>query len=139
MTSPKRIAFEQTVDRQVNDLQRKINEALSVLLNGPMANGTLRTNIKIPYSDYEPGTVPSYVHQAANSNTIIIDHGLGRAYQGWWLVRFKSHDVQPPFPYETDNTAALVALAGYDADPARQLVLTTDNISPDITFDVWVF
>lgn len=76
MTSPtQNIPFEQTKDRQVNDLQRKINDYTSVLRNGPFGSGNARTGIVIPY---DPLLAPSYEHPTTDEWAVVIDHGLGR-------------------------------------------------------------
>ena len=142
MTSPKRIDFEQTKDRQINDLQRKINDATSIVRNSPMGDGRLITGIQFPYNSQ---SAPSYVHNVS-PGVVLIDHGLGRALQGWFVCRLQApypngsnfdDSTYPMEPYDPSGTV------GFHVDPAKQLCLISNN--PYLTFvvpctiSIWVF
>lgn len=68
------IALVQTEDRNVNQLQQNITQALNPMLKNPLLNGYILTEISL----------------AAGAN--IIEHGLGRPLIGWFLVRRRANE-----------------------------------------------
>ena len=63
------IALVQTTDRNVNQLQSNIKQALQPLLINPLLVGITLSNVSL----------------ASGANTII--HKLGRTMQGWMVTR----------------------------------------------------
>src|SRR4051812_1645240 len=90
----------QTDDRNINQLQANINNAVSPLLKNPVTHGVLQT-----------------VTLASGSNTI--NHNLGRALQGWIIVRQRGsaqvYDSQDSNTNQ-DLTLILVSSAGVTVD-----------------------
>jgi len=72
----------QTEDRNINQLQRNIANALNPVLANPTVSGTIIENVEL----------------AVGSN--IVDHKLGRKLQGWVIVRKRAAaDI-----YDTQDT-----------------------------------
>lgn len=68
-TNQTSIAKVQTQDRNVNQLQQNVTQAVNPVLKNPIVFGTILTNVQL----------------TAGTNTI--SHGLGRTLQGWFEVR----------------------------------------------------
>lgn len=100
--------LEHTGDRQTNDLQRKIADATARQRFNPFANGTLIQNVTF-----------------TAGQTIVLNHGLGEAYSGFFVTRAKGN--APQIWEDTLPTGAT---------PKRQIALK--SFSPGI-YDIWVF
>jgi hypothetical protein len=91
---PKPFRFEQTGDRQTNQLQDNIKAATNTLRGSPFGDGNLVKDI------------------ALTGTYIEVNHGLGRPHQGWIVCRLRSANWN--FVFETSTTDATVTLASYD-------------------------
>ncbi len=68
--SLQQIRYVQTEDRNVNQLQQNLAQALSPLLKSPILNYSLLQNVSL----------------ASGNNTI--NHGLGQILTGWFVTRW---------------------------------------------------
>lgn len=100
------IPNQQTNDRNLGSAQQYLSQALSPLLKNPLTNGNVLENISLAIGD----------------NTI--SHGLGRALQGWSIVRMRSVFSQL---YDKQTT---------NSNIENTLVL---NSSAVVVVDVYVF
>lgn len=100
--------FQQTDDRQTNDLQRGLSAAGAPARAVPFSNGNLITGL---------------VFTAGQTRDI--DHGLARAYAGFFVTRAQGNE---PLLYEPATLPA-------NLRPAK-LRLTSVKAG---TYDVWVF
>lgn len=96
-----RITLVQSTDRNMNQLQQNINEAMQPLLQNALLNGQLLANVKLL------------------SGPNIINHGLGRVLQGWLIVRQRAagtvYDLQDANT-QPALTLALTASANTNVD-----------------------
>lgn len=104
MTFPAYASIKLT-DPLLTKLQDSVAKSLKPLLGHPLLDGRLVTNQTIA---------------AAGSK---VEHGLGRAYQGWWLVSPKGNAVV------WEDSASM-------ADRTKFLPLVA---SADVTASVWVY
>lgn len=95
------IARVQTADREINQLQSNIAQALGPLLSNDQAQGHLLKSIAL----------------ASGSNSV--NHGLGKALTGWSVARLRAQalvwDAQDANP-TPDTTLSLVASAAVTLD-----------------------
>lgn len=100
------ISKVQTTDKDINQLQSNIIPRLNSLLSLPLLGGSLLTDVALSLG--------------ANA----INHGLNRALQGWFPVRFHGAWAQI-YDNQDSNTS-----------PTKTLAL---NASAAVTVDLWVF
>jgi len=109
----KPLASEQTGDRQLNQIQDNIKSATNTLRSSPFGDGNLVKSIAMV-----PGTVT-------------VNHGLGRAIQGFIVVRYQvTAGTIPSAIVEVSNPSTL----GITIDTTKQVVLGATNIG---VADVW--
>ncbi len=101
----KAIPLVQTEDRNLNQIQQNITQAVNPLLANPANLGALVTGVKL----------------VIGSNAI--GHGLGRALQGWSIVRQRG--VASVYDTQDSNSA-----------PTKTLLLTSSAV---VTVDIYVF
>lgn len=101
----RRIPKVHTNDRLINQLQQNFAQALEPLLSNPITQGVLLTSVKLT--------------SGANQ----VQHGLGRAPQGWIPVRVRGSATL----YDEQDT---------NSTPSLTLSLVT---SADVTVDLYVF
>lgn len=94
----------QSPDRVMNTIQDNVETALRPLLTNPLLDGTLIENVSIPTGS--PKT---------------IEHGLGRAVRGWYVVSPQANAVV----WETPS-----------ALPTKTLIL---NSSANVDCKLWVY
>lgn len=112
--SNKQIKKEQTGDRQTIAIQTNIAAATQQLRDGPFGNGTLVKGIVFDED----------VSQKIN-------HGLGRAYQGFVVVRCQAS-------YTLTKTPAPLELLPQpsDVDPTKQISMYSITFC---TADIWFY
>lgn len=96
-----RIIMVQTPDRNINQLQQNIQQALHPLLASPLANGVLLEDVSL----------------LAGPN--VINHTLGRILRGWFVTRLQGaaqvYDAQEANLFQS-KTLALVSSANVVVD-----------------------
>lgn len=100
------IPNQQTNDRNLGSAQQYLSQALSPLLRNPLTNGSILSSVSLTTGD---NTIP---------------HGLGRALQGWSIVRMRANFSQI---YDKQDT---------NSSPQNNLIL---NASADVVADIYVF
>ena len=102
-----RVNFTQiwSPDEEVTRLQSHIKTTLNPLLELPISDGVLQTNLSIATTD------------------TVIDHKLGRQYEGFIVTRLKSNSVI----YESSST---------NGTPDRTIIL---KASATATADIYFF
>lgn len=106
---------EQTGSRQGQAIQVNTQQVTQILRNGPFGNGNLIKGISIA-----PGT-------------LLVNHGLGRAYQGFVVVRYQvTAGTTPGAIVEVSDPGTL----GITVDPTLQILLGSIN---NAVIDVWFF
>lgn len=121
---PTSTLFQKTSDRQIDDLQRQSNDAVSQLQGLVPLNGNYISTLP----DLDGIDAPIFFD---GNVSIAIPHKLGRPYLGWLLCRFRD-PVGPnvPFVYETPNT---------ENDLNSIQVVLTNFTSTSFFADVWVY
>lgn len=106
-------SLEQTGTRQGNAVQANARSATAQSRANPFADGNLKTDI-------------AFVANVA----VVINHGLGRPYQGYLLLRVRN------YPGGASNPALVIEIA-----QAANLNAAQISITPQGTFvaDVWVY
>jgi hypothetical protein len=97
------IKREQTDDRQINDLQRRSDDAIRELQDTGLANGRIIRGIEMP-----------------SGQVVTIDHGLGRTVANWWPVRIYYNQNMGP------NAAKFSESSNQPTDTTRQINLVSD-------------
>jgi hypothetical protein len=103
--NPSSIPLVQTNDRNVNQLQQNFKKAIEPVLKNPIVTGTILTSVTL------------------NSGSNSISHGLGRAIQGWTIIRQRAQ--ANIWDSQDSNTT-----------PQSTLAL---NASAKVTVDIYVF
>jgi hypothetical protein len=118
---PKKVPFQQTGDRQVNQLQQQQAASTQQLRDGPFGNGNLVTNLVFQGGDQQ--SVP---------------HGLGRAFVGFIIVDFLYNG-------NSGNAYPLVRLVGVDQDPknvpdpTKYVQLYCPSLDGPNTYAIWFY
>lgn len=101
------ISLVQTQSREVNQLQQNISQAVNPLLKNQLVNGgSILTSVALP-----------------TGNTTL-QTGLGRALQGWFIIRYHGGWAQI---YDNQDT---------NQNASQTLIL---NASAPVTVDIYVF
>lgn len=99
------IPLVQTQDKDINQLQQNLSQALNPVIQNPVISGNI------------------LVQQKLISGFNVINHGLGRKLQGWFLVRKRgSSDI-----YDTQDL---------NQSPAATLQLQSSAV---VSVDIYVF
>jgi hypothetical protein len=98
------------LEAQLNQVFGQVEQRLAVLEAGPFAGGRTITAVKLPVG-------------ASTS----IEHGLGRAFKGWWPTRI----------YRGSMTTWLLS-EGNSPRPTEAIVLA-NGCDADVTIDLFVF
>lgn len=96
----------QTQSREVNQLQNNIKQILDPISSNPLNSGRILKS------------------QSLASGSNVINHGLGRALQGWFLTR------------QRDVVSAIYDTQDNNPNPNQSLLLTA---SAPIVVDIYVF
>lgn len=95
----------QTADRIIGQLQDNISNALTPILKNPQVDGYILSKVTL----------------VSGSN--LINHGLDRELQGWFIVRQRA-------------SASIYDAQDSNATPAKTLILTS---SAGVVVDIYVF